>query len=204
LPALIVSAFVTLVVIKIQEHLAFILFTAGLIFLGRLLHGYLKSQDATLMESASMPKSKPIDPVPMSTSQFETIEPRIEVSRDSESYGQDVPSSGLIISEPWISMILSGEKTWEMRASKTKKREVIALLRKGSGQVVGLTTLYDGQGPHTLDELRMNVHNHHVPIEQIGKWKSSWRIRDTRALPVPVKYTHAPGAVIWVALDEDT
>jgi hypothetical protein len=44
---------------------------------------------------------------------------------------------GLIIDEPWIGLILSGQKTWEMRKTACHHRGSIALIRKGSGQVVG-------------------------------------------------------------------
>ncbi len=46
-------------------------------------------------------------------------------------------SKGLIIDSPHIERILSGAKTWEMRSSKTAQRGRIALIRKGSGLVVG-------------------------------------------------------------------
>lgn len=44
----------------------------------------------------------------------------------------------LVIAEPWIGLILDGSKTWEMRSRATRKRGRIALIRKGSGQVVGV------------------------------------------------------------------
>jgi len=49
----------------------------------------------------------------------------------------------LIIDEPWISKILSGEKTLEMRSRHTKIRGRIGLIRKGSGLIVGDVWLDD-------------------------------------------------------------
>ncbi|MBD8246954.1 ASCH domain-containing protein [Xanthomonas campestris] len=43
---------------------------------------------------------------------------------------------GLVIDEPWISLILSGQKTWEMRSRATSIRGRIALIKKGSGTEV--------------------------------------------------------------------
>ena len=43
----------------------------------------------------------------------------------------------LIVDEPWISAILRGEKTWEMRKTGCNLRGSIALIRKGAGHVVG-------------------------------------------------------------------
>jgi len=37
--------------------------------------------------------------------------------------------NGLIIREPWISHILSGAKTWEMRTTPTRYRGPIGLIR---------------------------------------------------------------------------
>jgi hypothetical protein len=44
----------------------------------------------------------------------------------------DRQMKGLVIDEPWISLIISGEKTWEMRSRNTVVRGRIALIRKGS------------------------------------------------------------------------
>ena len=41
-----------------------------------------------------------------------------------------LPDVGLVIDEPYISQILAGDKTWEMRGSRTGKREVIGLIKK--------------------------------------------------------------------------
>src|SRR5438876_7688725 len=49
----------------------------------------------------------------------------------------------LIIDEPWISMIVSGQKTWEMRSRNTQVRGRIGLIRKGSKTVIGLADLVD-------------------------------------------------------------
>jgi hypothetical protein len=48
---------------------------------------------------------------------------------------------GLIIKEPWISLILSRKKTWELRSRDTRVRGRIALIRKGSGTVIGVAEL---------------------------------------------------------------
>lgn len=40
----------------------------------------------------------------------------------------------LIIDEPWVSLILGGSKTCEMRTTHTQVRGRIALIRKGLGR----------------------------------------------------------------------
>ena len=49
----------------------------------------------------------------------------------------------LIVDEPWISAILRGEKTWEMRKTGCNLRGSIALIRKGAGHVVGVAEVTD-------------------------------------------------------------
>ena len=53
----------------------------------------------------------------------------------------------LLIREPFVSWILSGKKTWELRGSATKIRGRIALVASGSGTVVGTCDLVDVRGP---------------------------------------------------------
>lgn len=113
---------------------------------------------------------------------------------------------GLIIDEPWMSKILAGEKVWEMRSQATAVRGQIALIRKGSGAVVGVATLMGSRGPLTLDELRENASRHRVPMVEFEsgraiKWTVAWELAGVRALANPVGYAHPNGAVIWVNLD---
>jgi len=115
---------------------------------------------------------------------------------------------GLIIDEPWISKILEGSKTWEMRSRPTKLRGLIGLIRKGSGQVVGVADLM-GNGP-CLDQESFSQHadKHGVTDPQMhvaavrGGWIHPWVLSAARPLPRPVPYTHKQGAVIFVKLDD--
>ena len=116
-------------------------------------------------------------------------------------------TKALIIDEPWISKILNGEKDWEMRSTKTSFRGKFGLIRKGSGQVVGVAELIEVSGPYTSEQLSLNHKHHHVPLEmttQDGyKWNHAWHIENVMPLEHPVHYQHKNGAVIWVDLNED-
>jgi hypothetical protein len=111
---------------------------------------------------------------------------------------------GLIIDEPWISLIVSGQKTWEMRSRNTGVRGRIGLIRKGSKTVIGLADLVE-----TLRKLPIsgaNFAKHRVPESEIDdnfKWTTAWVLQCARSLPKPVPYRHPAGAVIWVNLDPD-
>ncbi|MCW4054174.1 MAG: ASCH domain-containing protein [Candidatus Bathyarchaeota archaeon] len=51
--------------------------------------------------------------------------------------------SCLIIDERYISKIIAQEKTWELRRKPTKKREVIALGKKGTSKAIGTAEIAD-------------------------------------------------------------
>lgn len=115
---------------------------------------------------------------------------------------------GLIIAEPWIDKILDGEKTWEIRGTSTKTRGRIALIRKGSGQVVGTARLTDAVGPLTRRDLQANLRKHCVPRSGLPVLlrryprPHAWVLEDARRLRRPVSYEHPRGAVIWVTLPD--
>jgi hypothetical protein len=56
---------------------------------------------------------------------------------------------GLLVKSPHIDRILARRKTWEIRGTRTSVRELIALIRIGSGQIVGTCEIVDVLGPLT-------------------------------------------------------
>ena len=116
-------------------------------------------------------------------------------------------SHGLIIDQPWIDYILDGRKTWELRSTSCSKRGPIALIRKGSKQVVAIANLIDATGPLTKTELQTTIHKHHVPTEVFNeekfKWYHAWVFDSIIPLKTPIEYKHKNGAVIWVELNNE-
>ena len=116
----------------------------------------------------------------------------------------------LVIDEPWISLILRGEKTWEMRKGVCKLRGPIALIRKGSGQVVGTAEVRDCRPPLMTREAYAEAEPYHrIPPERQERafadgWRTPWVLGNARPLSRPVRYKHPSGAVIWVNLEPDT
>ena len=114
-------------------------------------------------------------------------------------------TSGLVIDTPHIDRILAGEKVWEMRSSRTATRGLIALIRKGSGKVVGVARLVDVLGPLSLEERLAAIDRHRIDEArlrsgEVEKWNHAWVLEDARRLDDPVSYEHPSGAVIWVRL----
>lgn len=114
----------------------------------------------------------------------------------------------LIIDEPWIGKILAGSKTWEMRKTVCSYRGLVALIRKGSGSVVGIAEVIDSLAPLDSRETYANAEGlHGIPPERqeaafADGWRTPWVLRNARALEVAVPYDHPSGAVIWVNLAE--
>jgi hypothetical protein len=113
---------------------------------------------------------------------------------------------GLIIDEPWVSMIMAGEKTREMRSRNTAVRGRIALIRKGSKTVVGVPELVGTRPKLSRSKLTANVDRHQGPANEIDdhfKYDTAWVMKGARPLPQPVPCRHPVGAVIWGNIDDD-
>lgn len=112
---------------------------------------------------------------------------------------------GLLIRKPWIDLILSGRKTWEIRGSATRVRGPIALIESGSGTVVGVCELTDCVGPLTLEEFRRALRRHRATpgwfeTKLPYRRTHAWVLTGARRLARPIPYRHPTGAVLWVRL----
>lgn len=116
-------------------------------------------------------------------------------------------TKALVVDQPWIDLILSGRKTWEMRGTSTSFRGWFGLIRKGSGQVVGAARLTGAGEPLSTEQMIATIDRHHIPEQMIrsgavSKWTTPWHLADARPLPQPVPYRHPWGAVTWVNLED--
>ena len=115
----------------------------------------------------------------------------------------------LIVDEPWITAILKGDKTWEMRKKNCNIRGQIALIRKGSGQVVGTANVVDSKPPLTTrTDYAAAEHHHRIPSARqeqafMDGWRTPWVLANARPLQRSVRYEHPSGAVVWVNLEPD-
>jgi hypothetical protein len=71
----------------------------------------------------------------------------------------------LLIKEPWIGLICTREKTWEIRRRDTRVRGWIGLTASGSGTVLGVANLKDVHGPYSTADLSAHEDLHRVPSE---------------------------------------
>ena len=103
----------------------------------------------------------------------------------------------LVIKETWLRRILSGEKTWEIRATATMRRGRIHLaqsggLLMGSATISGCTRLKRGdflkhQDKHCISRLKQ------IPYKVI--W--AWHLESVRRYTKPFPFKKSRGAMIW-------
>jgi ASCH domain len=112
---------------------------------------------------------------------------------------------GLIIKSPWIELIIEGEKTWEIRGSNTKIRGSVALIKSGSGKVIGEADIVDSK-ELTLKDYQVSRKFHCVESEgstQLPYKKTyAWVFDNPIIYKEPIPYKHPMGAVIWVKLSD--
>jgi len=117
--------------------------------------------------------------------------------------------SGLVIRSEPIEQILQGIKTWEMRSRSVNKRGTIALIKKGSGTVVGVADIVDCLGPFSDQAMLDHQDKHRIDPKlllagEVAQWRTAWVLDNIRRLAKPVPYDHPNGAVTWVSLSVDT
>ncbi|WP_217358039.1 hypothetical protein [Alteromonas pelagimontana] len=118
----------------------------------------------------------------------------------------DLPNIGLVIDEPYISQIFTGEKTWEMRGTRTGKRQVIGLIKKGTKHIFGTAELFACEGPLSYEQLLSATDKHGISKAKVeagllDKWNYAWKLRNIEEFDSPIPYEHPNGAVTWVKLD---
>lgn len=132
------------------------------------------------------------------------------MTSDSEFSFQPILSvdKALIIADPWISLILSGQKDWEMRSTSASHRGWFGLIWKGLGAVYGVARLVDVKPAQSPEQMIEAFESHRIPEEmirsgEVSTWNTPWVLADVRRLTTPVRYRHKNGAVTWVNLEED-
>jgi hypothetical protein len=112
----------------------------------------------------------------------------------------------LVVAEPWASLLVDGDKTWELRTTSTKVRGPIGIAAKGTGTIIGTVELVDVDGPFTSDEIAPYERLHRVPASSTSTYSGpkglhAWEVTGAMRFETPVPYRHPQGAVIWVRLD---
>lgn len=113
---------------------------------------------------------------------------------------------GFIVKRYWANLILSGEKTWEIRGSRCNIRGTVGILSEG--KVLGTVDIVDCL-ELSLKEYQENSNEHRVAIgnSSFGDLKSlpykktfAWVMKNPVVFKSPKNYIHKKGCVIWVNL----
>lgn len=107
---------------------------------------------------------------------------------------------GLIVKTHWADLILSGEKTIELRGSNTKIRGKIGIIKSGTKKVYGEVELIDSiqineDDYYKLYDLhKVNANRSDIPYKNLY----GWILKNPIIYEKPVPYNHKTGCVIWV------
>nr|WP_279231343.1 ASCH domain-containing protein [Thermus altitudinis] len=112
---------------------------------------------------------------------------------------------GLIVREPYASLIVDGKKTWEIRKRKTRHRGPLGIIT--SGYLIGQADLLDVQGPFTVEELLAHPEKHLADEAFLRAYAGeqplyAWILRNAFRYEEPLFVPKKPGRVIFVDLSE--
>ena len=112
-----------------------------------------------------------------------------------------MPDRALCVKKKWIDLILSGQKTWEIRSTATRSRRVVGLAESGSGLVVGEVRIADCL-PLEPADLPQHFGKHCIADCGLVKYRKifAWVLEDAKRYSEPKPYVHPAGAIVWVKL----
>ena len=108
----------------------------------------------------------------------------------------------LVVKNPWLELILSKQKTWEIRDAHTTQRGKVHLALSGAGGlIVGQCQITDSVAIDK-DILRNNFSKHRIQDLSIVKYRRphAWVMSKVRRYRTPFRYSHPQGAIKWVNL----
>ena len=111
----------------------------------------------------------------------------------------------LYLKPPWSDKILDSSKTWEIRGTPTKKRELIGILKSGNGGFMeGQVELVDCFQT-TKEELDKYFSKHHIQDVHSISYKKIyvWVLKNPLRYEDPIQINPTKGAIIWVKLRKD-
>jgi len=113
---------------------------------------------------------------------------------------------GLIVREPWASLIVDGKKRWEVRRTRTKYRGPVAIIT--GGKIIGVAEIVDViELP--VDEMAAMIDKHYADpmlILSYGTGKKTlfaWVMKNARRLKEPIDVEIPVGAQIWVKISPE-
>ncbi len=116
----------------------------------------------------------------------------------------ETPKRGLIVREPYASLIVDGAKTWEIRKSPTRVRGRIGIVT--GGRLIGEVEVVDVLGPFTAAELQAHEDKHRAGgfLEAYAQGRPlwAWVLKNPRRYEKPIPVPRRKGRMIWVDLSD--
>ena len=109
----------------------------------------------------------------------------------------------LVIKKKWLDLILSGEKTLEIRGCDCKKRGMILLAESGRNSIVGCCTLSDST---KLNEYTFGASKDHHKVCDIPytslPYQSvyAWHLKNAKRFSEPIPFKYPKGAIRWIRI----
>jgi len=112
---------------------------------------------------------------------------------------------GLIVREPYATLIVNGKKTWEIRKNPTKIRGRILIISQG--KAIGSVELVDVIGPFTVEELSEHFDKHQVDsnfLEEYSKGKLlyAWVLKNPHIFEKPISVKLKKGVQVWANMGD--
>ena len=125
----------------------------------------------------------------------------LETKKMVSSMKSEIIVKGLIVREPYATMIIQGVKKWEIRNKRTRTRGKIAIITKK--RIIGFVELVGIKGPFTVNELIEFYEYHRAdPFElkrvSRGKLLYAWELDNPIKLREPIQIKFPRGPVTWV------
>ena len=108
----------------------------------------------------------------------------------------------LVVKNPWLDLILSGKKNWEIRGQHTERRGKIHLALSGTGGRLYGQCCIEDSFPLEKRDLQKGFAKHRITDLSAVRYRSphAWVLSNPIRYEKPFVYTHKKGAIVWVSL----
>ena len=114
-----------------------------------------------------------------------------------------LPDRGLFVRQPYASLIVEGQKTWEIRKHPTRVRGRVGIVNRG--RVLGSVEIVGTRGPFTPEQLAEHQDKHHADVATLqdyaqGKPLYAWVLKNPVKYAEPVPIPTTKGQQLWAKL----
>jgi len=108
----------------------------------------------------------------------------------------------LVVKNPWLDLILSCEKKWEIRGQHTERRGKIHLALSGAGGRLYGQCNITSSFPIEKRDLRKHFAKHRITDLSVVSYRTphAWVLSKPVRYDKPFVYKHKKGAIVWVTL----